>query len=224
MDIAGLIYKIALFLPGFLIAIVGHEYAHGWAALKFGDTTAQDEGRLTFNPVAHIDPFGTILFPVLLLSLNFGIFGWAKPVPVNGTRFKNYRKGLFWVSFAGPIANFIMMVISGFLFAVVYVYAPDSFSYKTIFLRIFESSIYINTLLGVFNLIPIPPLDGSKMVMASLNYNAARKYESLSQYANFIFMGLILLSFAGFPILHYILQPAQIVAYNIRNLFVILLG
>ena len=115
--IADFILRVSVMAPGFLLAISFHEYAHAWAAHKFGDPTAKSMGRLTLNPAAHYDMFGTIILPLVLAAFNMGIFGYAKPVPVDARHFKNYRKSIFWVSFAGPIANVILMVVSGFLLA-----------------------------------------------------------------------------------------------------------
>lgn len=107
--------RVAVMFVPFLMAIVFHEFAHGWAAAKWGDNTAKDAGRLTLNPMPHIDLVGTIVLPMMMMLMPGGLlFGWAKPVPINPSRFKDYRKGLFWVSFAGPLMNFALAIVSAF--------------------------------------------------------------------------------------------------------------
>ena len=120
------ILRVCIALPGFILAISFHEFAHAWAAFKFGDDTALRSGRMTLNPVAHYDLVGTIILPTLFAALGMGIFGYAKPVPVNSRNFKNIRKAIFWVSFAGPIANIILFIISAFLLSVMVTkFSPD---------------------------------------------------------------------------------------------------
>lgn len=185
------IMNIAMSLPGFLLAIIAHEYAHAWVALKFGDTTARDYGRLTFHPGPHIDMIGTVLFPILGAVLGGIAFGWAKPVPVDSRRFRHFRKGVFWVSFAGPLANVILAVLFAFVFALVITYFPRDFIFSGPFALIFRQAVMINILLAVFNLIPIPPLDGSKMVSSFLSADAMMQYQSLSRYSFLIFLALM---------------------------------
>jgi Zn-dependent protease len=214
-----IVYNIAISLPGFLLGIVFHEFAHAWMANRFGDTTARHSGRLTLNPAVHYDLIGTVIFPLVGAVLGGTMFGWAKPVPVDTRRFKNVRSGMFWVSFAGPGANLILMTLSAFLVALLYTKVPQTFSYYTIFFDMLQKSIMINVLLAVFNLIPFPPLDGSKMVTAMLDYNAARKYEELERYS-FLFVIILLMT----PILNYVMAPAVLASNVIVSLFVTLLG
>ncbi|MBT4791334.1 MAG: site-2 protease family protein [Halobacteriovoraceae bacterium] len=207
MDFQNIIFTIAKSFPGFLLAIIIHEYSHGYVAKMFGDDTAEREGRLTFNPAAHIDPMGTIFFPLLGIIMGWAAIGWAKPVPVETRNFKDMRRAIFWVSFAGPLSNFIVGVLSAFLFAVWAVFVPQDFSFYTIFLQMLQYSIFINFLLGMFNLIPFPPLDGSRMLASYLKGDALRKYESLSQYTSWVFIGIFGLSMMGVPTIHYVLTP-----------------
>lgn len=142
---------MALRIPALLIAITFHEYAHARMAYHFGDPTAKAHGRLTLNPLQHLDPMGTL---TLLL---FGI-GWAKPVPINPYYFRDYRKGIFWVSLAGPLTNFLLAFVSLFLFyllAVINVGSPLLF-------EILFAVVWVNIVLGVFNLVPIPPWTAQK--------------------------------------------------------------
>ena len=187
-----IIYRIAISLPGFLLAIVCHEAAHAWMANRFGDPTAKLLGRLSLNPMVHYDLVGTIIFPLIGAVMGGAMFGWAKPVPVDSRRFKNVRAGVFWVSFAGPLANLLLMVVSAFLFAILVTKVSSSFSYHTIFGDMLKQSVWINVLLAVFNLIPFPPLDGSKMVSSLLDYNQARKFEELQRFS-FVFIFILIL-------------------------------
>lgn len=210
-----IIYRIATALPGFLFAIVCHEAAHAWMAKRFGDTTGEQLGRLSLNPAVHYDPIGTVLFPLIGAVLGGTMFGWAKPVPVDTRRFKNIRSGIFWVSFAGPLANIILMVLSAILLALIVTKVPADFTYYKIFSDVLRSAVIINVLLAVFNLIPFPPLDGSKMVTSMLDYNQARQYEELQRYS-FVFLIILIMT----PILQWIMTPALMVSDIIVNVFI----
>ncbi len=219
MDISLFIEKLALCLPGFLFAIVIHEAGHAWMAMKFGDDTAKYQGRLTLNPAAHYDLVGTVIFPLIGLMMGPIPFGWAKPVPVDPRRFKKMKAGIFWVSFAGPGANILMALISTILFAFFYTKLPLDFIVRKELIKMSEYSVLINIVLAVFNLIPFPPLDGSKMVSTFLDYNMARKYEELQRYS---FVFILLLWFTN--IFSYLLQPALYLGYAAMNLFVWMMG
>ena len=191
------------FVP-FMMAVVFHEFAHGYMANRYGDTTARDAGRLTLNPAPHVDVLGTLILPILMMvsGVSF-LFGWARPVPINPSRFKNYRSGLFWVSFAGPGMNFLMALVSGAAFAAIRTWMPETFYLHEPLVSMAIASVTVNYALAIFNLIPLPPLDGSKMVQSFLSYDATRKYEAISQYSFFILMGLMWtgsLSVLGYPI------------------------
>jgi len=159
-----------LSLPALFIALVVHEFAHGYVANMLGDNTAKQQGRLTFNPFAHIDLFYTILLPLfLILSRSPVVIGMAKPVPVDPRNFKNPRKDMLWVSLAGPTANFIIAFIIHISIRFGLVVHPQVIEF---FLVVY----WINLILGVFNLIPIPPLDGSGILMGLLPIKWARMY------------------------------------------------
>ncbi|MBF0484513.1 MAG: site-2 protease family protein [Candidatus Omnitrophica bacterium] len=173
----------------FFCAMVVHEYAHGWVAYKRGDTTAKDMGRLTLNPLKHIDPFGTILLPGILmylqhLGVNIFVFGYAKPVPVNFMRLKNPRRDVIWVGIAGPAANV--------LFAAALIFARQFFplGLPQEGMGIF---IIINLGFAAFNMIPIPPLDGSRVVMGLLPDKMAMQYVKLERYGFLIILVLLYL-------------------------------
>src|SRR3989344_3915841 len=124
MNAAEIVQKIAIVYPALLIALVLHEYAHAWVAKRYGDETSAWSGRLTLNPAAHIDLFGTIIFPLIGIALGGFIFGWAKPVPIEPRNFRDYRSGLFWVSFAGPLSNILLGFFFAFVMVAFYSYVP----------------------------------------------------------------------------------------------------
>ncbi len=209
-----IILRIATALPGFLVAIVVHEVSHAYVAERFGDSTARQAGRVTLNPLAHLDLFGTVLLPIILAAVGGWMFGWAKPVPVNTRNFKKVRKAIFWVSFAGPASNIIL----GILFAILRGLVISLLGHESQFLRpvtqMLEFAVVINFVLATFNLIPFPPLDGSKMVSSFLSYNNAIRYESLQRYT-FIFIMILWFT----RIFNYILAPVYMFAYFLMNFF-----
>lgn len=173
-------------IPFFILALVIHEYSHGWVANKLGDPTAKHLGRLTFNPIAHIDPIGTIILPVfLLLAHSPVVLGWAKPVPVNFSYLKNPKEDMFWVSLAGPFANFLAAVTLALLIKIPFL------STIALLKLIFSQLIMMNIVLAVFNLFPVPPLDGSRIMFSVLPDNLARAYIKLEPYGMFILLGLL---------------------------------
>ena len=184
---------LALSLVILLFSVIVHEVMHGFVALQFGDETAKRMGRLTLNPIPHIDPLGTILFPALLMLTGSPIlFGWAKPVPVNPLNFSDLRKGELLVSAAGILANFGLACIAAVLYHILII-VPGT---PSLLLELLHYAMTINLILGVFNLLPVPPLDGSKVLMSQLPYNLARAYERLNQYG---FLLLFMLLFTGIP-------------------------
>lgn len=180
-----------------LFAITIHEAAHAWTASKFGDPTAAALGRASLNPLVHIDPIGTILFPLLLIYLQQPVFGWAKPVPYNPYNLRRPRLGGLWISFAGPISNLLTAGAAILLFQVLKMFGarvPDS----SLLVKplggvsvILFATAMINTSLAIFNLIPIPPLDGSGVVAGLLSEKAAAKYERIKPYGFFIIIALM---------------------------------
>jgi len=165
---------IELQIISFLIAITIHEAAHGYAAYLCGDTTAKDEGRLSLNPLDHIDPFGTVLLPIMLMLSGAPVFGWAKPVPIDPRYFKDPKTDEFWIALAGPASNLaIALVSSGIFHLILNTYgmvtsASSYFSLLTYLLSFLHSLIGVNLVLFVFNLIPVPPLDGYHVVRTML--------------------------------------------------------
>lgn len=186
-----------------LFSVIVHEVMHGFVALKFGDSTAERAGRLTLNPIPHIDPFGTILLPALLIFTGAPFFlAWAKPVPVNPLNFSNLRKGELLVSAAGILSNFILAIVAALIFHLLNNFANPPFLLSGLLIRAVE----INLILGAFNLFPIPPLDGSKMLLSQLPYNLAKEYEKLEPYGFFILIALMLIPFGGSNLLISILS------------------
>ena len=187
-------YRIGLALliiPGLLLALIIHELAHGWVAWKLGDPTAKNSGRLTLNPLAHLDLAGTAM--LLLIG-----FGWAKPVPVNMSNFKKPRRDMALTALAGPASNFLLALTGALLWGLVIRFAPESTEAGLGFFDVMSMGLMyfmlINIGLGLFNLIPIPPLDGSNIVACLLPPALASKYVGLRRYTQFIYYGLILLS------------------------------
>jgi len=180
-------YQLLIELVLLLFSITVHEYFHGLIAYKYGDDTAQSLGRLTFNPIAHIDLFGTVLLPIMAILTNAPLFGWAKPVPVNPSRLQNPRRDMMFVGLAGPIANFSVAVISSFLLWIIKSF--EIFLFMTFLLKYL---IFINIILAVFNLIPIPPLDGSNVIAGLLPTNIAIEYQKLTPFGFFIVIFLLM--------------------------------
>lgn len=191
-----------------LFSIVFHEVAHGKVALWRGDTTARDAGRLTLNPLPHIDIFGTIIFPlILVLTHSPVLFGWAKPVPINPWRFREAKKDMALVGAAGPASNLLLAIGAGLFFRLSFrLLGPANPLSQALFFGVF-----INLVLAFFNLIPIPPLDGSRIVLGFLPTNAAVQYNRIERYGFIIIFGLLFLG-----LFQYILFP-------IVKLFLILL-
>lgn len=207
-----ILFNIAQSVPGFLLAIVVHEAAHAWMAHRFGDPTAKNEGRLTLNPAVHYDPWGTIFFPLMAAFTGFAIIGWAKPVPIETRNFRRLRPGLFWVSFAGPLSNLILGTFSALALAIVATKVSSDWDFYSILIRMLRFSVFINFILAFFNLIPLPPLDGSKMVSSFLRGRALMRYEELARYTPVIFIVVLGLSLMGIHTIGYLLMPAQMLA------------
>ena len=190
--------RIALILPAVLVGFTIHEFSHAFVAVKLGDSTPKDQGRLTLNPLAHIELIGLLM--ILLVG-----FGWARPVQVNPSNFKRPKNDEILVSLAGPFSNLLFGFVFGLLLKFLLTTAPGVFEggrSGTILLQVLTYFIWINLLLAVFNLFPIPPLDGSHILLSLVPDRYARFKAAYSQYGRYILIGLILLgSFSGYNLL-----------------------
>jgi Zn-dependent protease len=181
------IQNLMLIAPPILLALTFHEYAHAYVANRFGDDTAKQNGRLSLNPLRHLDPLGTIM--IFLVH-----FGWAKPVPVNPYRLKNPKKDMLWISAAGPLSNMALALASGILLRIFIatVETPDQTSFMTLLTYVIFMSLQINLALAIFNILPIAPLDGSKILSGLLPDSFGSMFHIMERYGPFILLGLII--------------------------------
>ena len=234
-QIGAIIQAISISAIPILFAIVLHEYAHGWVANKRGDPTAKMEGRLTLNPIAHIDILGTVIIPLVLLISSAGqfVFGYAKPVPVNFSNLRRPKEDMVLVAAAGPITNLIIATFCGMLFRVIVAINPELLLYlkmggsavarSNIFFMMFIpillmliAAVKWNVLLAIFNMIPVPPLDGGRVAVGLLPDRQSEKWASLEPYGIFIVIFLVFLD--PFGIWTQIIGPIMI------NLSTLILG
>lgn len=193
MDVSTLIQKAAIYAIPTLFAITAHEAAHGYVAKLLGDKTAYRAGRVTLNPIPHIDPIGTILVPLIALAVGGILFGWAKPVPVNTGNLRYPRKSFVWVALAGPASNMSMAIF----WALVALAGNMGFGGASVspgMTAMGMAGISVNMMLMIFNLLPLPPLDGSRVVARFLKGKALMAWERLEQYGIFILLGIMLLA------------------------------
>ena len=207
MEELNLIQKIAIYALPVLLAITLHEAAHAYAAKRFGDATAYMMGRMTLNPLKHIDPVGTVLLPLLSVVLGGFLFGWAKPVPVNFGALRNPRVGMRWVAAAGPAANLVMAIMWVLLLKLAVVMDND---YSRPLALMSQAGIGINVVLMVLNLMPILPLDGGRIVESLLPRPLAYRFSRLEPYGMWILLALV---FTG--LLSPILRPFTTMVYEL---------
>jgi len=198
---------LVLLIPSVLAALTVHEYAHGWVAYQLGDPTAKMMGRLTLNPLAHLDPIGTILLIV-------AFFGWAKPVPVNPLNFRNPRRDMIWVALAGPVSNVILAALIGFSLQPLIEYRimePFGPIYQMMTLAVF-----INLMLALFNLLPIPPLDGSKVIAGLIPVQYLGMWLNFERIGPMLLLGVIIVaSVAHIPIFQSTIMPVADLLYTL---------
>ena len=219
-DLPTLICAVLAFIP----ALVLHEVAHGFAAYKLGDPTAKSRGRLSLNPVKHIDPFGTVILPLCLLAMNMPMFGYAKPVPYNPAYFEDPRKGDVVVGLAGPLANLVQAVAGAAIAAALYFALPvgqlvvSSTLFYYVYLVFLPLYVMTNLCLLFFNILPIPPLDGASIWIYFLPKKYMHLYYKVQQYAMLILIVLLVLLPAILPQLNIIGWYMDVTAGNLFNL------
>ncbi len=223
-DIRTTLAMLLLEIPIILFSLSMHELAHGFVAYKCGDNTAKAFGRLTLNPLKHLDPIGTLC--MFLMG-----FGWAKPVPVNMRYFKKPKRDLVLVSIAGPAANFILALIFALLHTGLnaVVFMNDGYNFLTgqyystavgVVALLFQLGIIMNLYLGIFNLVPLPPLDGSKILMCALPGQAAAKYARVQAYTRYIFLGIVALSWVAPVVSNILFLPVSWPADRLADLLI----
>ena len=207
--------NLLLNLSIFFFAVIIHEYAHGWVAWKLGDSTAKFMGRLTLNPLAHIDPIGTIFLPLILLITHSPIlFGWAKPVPVDFFNLKNPKQGMIWVGLAGPVANILFAIALSLLLKFCRGQACLSPTVNYLIVSVITTAIMANLVLAVFNLLPIPPLDGSRVMMGLLPYNLSVEYAKIEPYGFIIIFALLWMGAINTVIWPVVISLASLLGVN----------
>lgn len=212
MDIADLIQTVALYALPVLFAITLHEAAHGYAARYFGDDTAWKMGRVSLNPVQHIDPMGTILMPLLLYFATSGafLFGYAKPVPVRFGNLRNPKRDMIWVALAGPGANLLMALLWGI--ALYVLHGADIT--EPFFLKMCQGGVLVNVVMFAFNLFPVPPLDGGRILVGLLPYRQAELVSRIEPWGFFIVMALVIMN----VISTLWMQPVMALTFGLLNI------
>ncbi|MEG1128731.1 MAG: site-2 protease family protein [Comamonas sp.] len=212
MEFTQLIQTVLIYALPVLFAITIHEAAHGYAARHFGDNTAAMMGRITLNPIKHIDPIGTILMPLMLYFATSGafLFGYAKPVPVRFDQLRNPKRDMIWVALAGPASNFVQAIF----WALVLVMLVALGQNERFFLEMCRAGITVNLVMWAFNLFPLPPLDGGRILVGLLPWKQAQAVARVEPYGFFIVMGLVLLGVVG----SYWLRPLMSLGYSAIDL------
>ncbi len=188
-----MLYTISTWVIPVVLAITLHEAAHGYVANWLGDSTAKEQGRISINPIRHIDPVGTFLLPLILAITSPFVFGWAKPVPVNFARLRNPKRDMVWVAVAGPAINLFLALLSARAIYIV-PWLPDPIDDWT--LDLLRNSLFLNVILFVFNLVPIPPLDGGRVAVGLLPVGLARSLARVEKYG----MLIIICALIGLPL------------------------
>lgn len=219
MEFTDIIRTITVSVIPLVIAITFHEVAHGWAAYRMGDPTAKALGRLTLNPIAHIDPIGTVVMPLVLLAVTGGsfVFGYAKPVPINPMNFRDPRKGFALSAAAGPGMN-IALALASVLVAQYVLFPMEHLLPAAVFVPLglmLRASVHVNVILAALNLLPVPPLDGGRVVAGILPHDLATKYEGLERYGMFI---VILLLVSGLA--RVFITPLANLIYRFLEIFI----
>ncbi|MGH6876398.1 MAG: site-2 protease family protein [Rhizomicrobium sp.] len=216
-DPIGAVEQVALVAIPIIVAITLHEAAHGYAARHFGDDTAERAGRISLNPLRHVDLFGTILLPGLLLLSHAGfVFGYAKPVPVNFAGLRHPKRDMIWVAAAGPGMNILLAIVSAaLLFLVLHSGTANRVAFEFLW-----TSVEINLVLAIFNLLPIPPLDGGRVAVGILPQPFSSALAQLSRFGMLLLVAaFIVLPLLGFNLFHYLVQiPVEFIEHPLLNL------
>jgi Zn-dependent protease len=215
VDISNLIQTVLIYALPVIFAITVHEAAHGYVARHFGDNTAEVMGRVTLNPIKHIDPIGTILMPLMLYFATSGafLFGYAKPVPVNFGRLRHPKRDMIWVALAGPASNFVQAI----LWALVLVGLIAAGIDETFFIKMAQGGVLVNLVMWAFNLFPLPPLDGGRVLAGLLPNGQAQNFLArIEPFGFFIVMGLVI---AG-VVSTFWLRPLMDVGYTVINVLI----
>ncbi|MDO9481685.1 MAG: site-2 protease family protein [Hydrogenophaga sp.] len=212
MDIANLIQTVAIYALPVLFAITIHEAAHGYVARYFGDNTAWSMGRVTLNPIKHVDPLGTIAMPLLLYFATSGafLFGFAKPVPVNFGNLRHPKRDMIWVALAGPASNFIQAILWALALVVMAVTGVQ----EEFFIKMAQAGALVNLVMWAFNLFPLPPLDGGRILVGLLPLRQALWVSRIEPWGFFVVMGLVLAGVVG----TYWLRPLMSFGYAVLNM------
>jgi Zn-dependent protease len=215
VDISNLIQTVLIYALPVVFAITVHEAAHGYVARHFGDNTAEVMGRVTLNPIKHIDPIGTILMPLMLYFATSGafLFGYAKPVPVNFGRLRHPKRDMIWVALAGPASNFVQAILWALVLVVMLAAGVD----ETFFIKMAQGGVLVNLVMWAFNLFPLPPLDGGRVLAGLLPNGPAQNFLArIEPYGFFIVMGLVLAGIVS----TFWLRPLMDVGYAVLNLLI----
>ena len=215
MDISNLIQTVLIYALPVIFAITVHEAAHGYVARYFGDNTAEVMGRVTLNPMKHIDPIGTILMPLMLYFATSGafLFGYAKPVPVNFGRLRHPKRDMIWVALAGPASNFVQAIF----WALVLVALIAAGVNETFFIKMAQGGVLVNLVMWAFNLFPLPPLDGGRVLAGLLPNGPAQNFLArIEPFGFFIVMGLVIAGIVS----TFWLRPLMDVGYTVINLLI----
>jgi len=213
VDEFSLVQKIIIWALPVILAITVHEVAHGWAALQLGDRTAQMMGRLTLNPIKHVDPIGTLVVPGVMLMISGMMFGWAKPVPITYQNLRSPKRDMAWVALAGPVANLTMAAMWAMIIKLGLLLIQSGVSIGPPMVYMAVAGVLINTMMMIFNLLPLPPLDGGRVLVSFLPGPLAWKVERIEPYGIFILVGLLYLGLG-----QYVLWPLINSFFNLLGL------